>query len=106
MRSLGHGQIWWAELDKIRPVVILTRTDVASRMHRVMVAPVTTKVRAMDSEVLLGEEEGVEDGSVASLDNVESLHINQLVYPAGSVHPLRWDEFCRAMRYAMGCLNL
>lgn len=70
MSELGHAQVWWADLDEVRPVVVLTRARVAPRLHRVLVAPVTTTVRGLATEVTVGAAEGVRDGSVASLDNV------------------------------------
>ena len=49
--GLGHGDVWWADLDKVRPVVVLTRRRVASRLTRVLIAPVTTTVRGISTEV-------------------------------------------------------
>lgn len=104
MRGLGHGQVWWADLDKVRPVVILTRRSVAGRLHRVLVAPVTTTVRGIVAEVPLGAAEGVADGSVANLDNVELLPVGHLLRQAGVVSRGRWPEVCAAMSHVMGCL--
>ncbi|MGI8684818.1 MAG: type II toxin-antitoxin system PemK/MazF family toxin, partial [Acidimicrobiales bacterium] len=50
--------MWWADLDKVRPVVVLTRQRVASRLARVLVAPITTTVRGLATEVPLGSTEG------------------------------------------------
>lgn len=101
--DLGHGQVWWADLDKVRPVVVLTRARVAARLRRVLVAPVTTTVRNIATEVPLGETEGVRQGSVANLDNVQLLPVDQLLRPAGTVSPQRWHEFCAAMARVMAC---
>lgn len=103
--SLGHGEIWWADIpgDKIRPVVILTRARVAARLHTVVVAPVTSVARSIPTEVGLGAPEGVRDGSVANLDNTMLLHRSSLGRKCGNVDPTRWPEFCRAMRKMMAC---
>lgn len=103
MIGLGHGQVWWAELDKVRPVVILTRGRVASRLFRVLVAPVTTTVRGIATEVALGEAEGVREGSVANLDNVHLLPVDRFLQQAGAVEERRWPEFCRSMAAVMAC---
>jgi len=103
MTALGHGQLWWADLDKIRPVVVLTRQRVASRLSRVLVAPVTTTARGLATEVPLGTTEGVRDGSVASLDNVQLVPTACLLRRAGRVAPERWPEFCSAMMKVMAC---
>lgn len=101
--GIGHGQVWWADLDKIRPVVILTRQRVAGRLTRVLVAPITTVARAIPTEVTLGPAEGVKDGSVANLDNVQLIPIDRLLRRAGRVAPERWPEFCAAMAAVMDC---
>jgi mRNA interferase MazF len=103
--TFGHGEIWWAEIpgDKIRPVVILTRSRIAARLHAVVVAPVTSVARGLPTEVPLGPTEGIRDGSVANLDNVTLLHRSALGRKCGSVDRTRWPEFCRAMHKMMGC---
>jgi len=103
VRGLAHGQVWWADLDKIRPVVVLTRGRVASRLTRVLVAPVTTTIRGLAVEVPIGGAEGVKQGSVANLDNAHLLHVNRLIALAGSVAHHRWAEFCTAMQNVMAC---
>ena len=103
MTGLGHGQVWWADLDKVRPVVVLTRQRVAAHLVRVVVAPVTTTVRGLATEVPVGSEEGVRDGSVASLDNIQLLPVDRLLRRAGRVAPERWPEFCSAMAKVMAC---
>lgn len=103
MRGLAHGQVWWADLDKVRPVVVLTRTSVAPLLTRVLVAPITTTVRDIPSEVGVGAAEGVRDGSVANLDNVQLLPVTRLLRTAGTVHPDRWPEICAAMTHTIGC---
>ena len=103
MSGLAHGQVWWADLDKVRPVVILTRARVASSLRRVLIAPVTTTVRGIPTEVALGKKEGVQPGSVATLDNVHLIDVERLVARAGTIDAGRWPEFCDAMRKVMSC---
>ena len=103
MSGLGHGQVWWADLDKIRPVLVLTRQAVAGRLHRVLVAPITSTVRAIPVEVELGRHEGIADGSVANFDNVQLVPVSRLLRPAGSIHLARWPEVCAAIAHTIGC---
>jgi len=100
---VGQGQVWWAELDKARPVVLLTRAHVAPRLNWLLVAPVTSRVRGIPTEVPLGAAEGVHDGCVANLDNTRLIAAAALVRPAGAIAGDRWPEFCRAMAKVMGC---
>ena len=100
--DIGHGDVWWADLDKVRPVVLLTRRRVAPLLTRVLVAPVTTRVRGIATEVALGSSEGLKP-CVANLDNVQLIPVNALLRRAGVVAQHRWPEFCRAMASVMGC---
>jgi mRNA interferase MazF len=101
--DLGHGDIWWADLDRIRPVVVLTRRRVASRLTRILVAPVTTTVRGLTTEVSVGQPEGLKPGCVANLDNIQLIPARTLLRRAGFVDPARWHEFCGAMMSVMAC---
>lgn len=103
MNGLGHGQVWWADLDKVRPVVILTRANVAPLLSRVVVAPVTTTVRDIPTEVALDATSGVANGSVANLDNVQLVPVDRLLRRAGTVGPDGWPAFCQAMARVMAC---
>lgn len=103
MDGLGHRQVWWADLDKVRPVVVLTRARVAPRLARVLVAPVTTTVRGLVTEVVIGTREGVREGSVANLDNIQLVPVDAFLRRAGVVSNHRWPEFCRAMTKVMAC---
>lgn len=103
MRGLGHGQIWWADIDKVRPVLVLTRSAVAERVHRVLVAPITSTVRDIPVEVPLGPDDGVAAGSVANLDNTQLVPVAWLLQRAGTVERERWSQVCAAMAHAIGC---
>ena len=103
--SLGHGQLWWADLpgEKVRPVLILTRRRVAGRLTRVLVAPITSTVRGISTEVSVGEDEGVSAGSVVNFDNAQLIETDLLLRPIGSVPAERWPEFCLAMAAVLSC---
>ncbi len=102
---MGNGEVWWADVpsDKIRPVLVLTRSRVAHRLHCVVVAPITSTARGLATEVAVGSSEGVRDGSVANLDNTMLLHRSALGRKCGQVDEARWPELCRAMHKMMGC---
>lgn len=59
-----------AQLDKVRPVVILTRELVQPHMSRVTVAPITSTIRGLSTEVTVGMANGLEQESVISCDNI------------------------------------
>lgn len=103
MTELGHGQVWWADLDKVRPIVVLTRRNVAPLLSRVLVAPVTTTVRGIPTEVEVGASEGLAEGSAVNLDNAQLIGVHHLLRRAGALTPARWHEVCDAMAAVLGC---
>ncbi len=105
MTELGHGQLWWADLDgdKIRPILVLTRSWVAPRLTRVLIAPITTTVRDIPCEVAVDGAEGVAVPSVVNLDNTQLVDTDRLLTRIGSMAPRRWPEVCAAMTHVIGC---
>lgn len=103
IEGLGHRQVWWADLDKVRPVVVLTRSGVAARLTRVVVAPVTTTVRDIAVEVPIGLAEGVQQGSVINCDNLQLVPADRLLRSAGIIADDRWGQVCRAVQHMMAC---
>ena len=83
--------------------MVLTRARVAPLLARVLVAPVTTTVRGLATEVALGEPEGLHPDCVANLDNVQLVPVARLLRPAGQVRAERWPEFCAAMAKVLAC---
>ena len=65
--------IYVAHLDKARPVVVLTRDAVRNAMRRVSVAPVTTTVKGLSTEVPLGPANGLDGPCVISCDNIVTI---------------------------------
>ncbi len=105
VNEVAHGQIWWADLPggKIRPVLILTRGWVAQRLTRVLVAPVTSRVRDIPSEVAVGLAEGLAQPSVVNLDNVQLIEVRRLLDVLGGMDSSRWPEVCAAMGHVIAC---
>ena len=59
-----------AQLDKTRPVLILTREAVRPYLNRLTVAPITSTIRGLSTEVPVGPANGLDHDSVVSCDNV------------------------------------
>lgn len=66
-------EICLAHLDKTRPVVVLTREAARAAMTKVTVAPITTTIKGLSSEVLVGQDNGLDQASAISLDNVVTI---------------------------------
>ena len=98
-----RGQVWLAELDKRRPVIVLTRDPLGRYLHSVIVAPITSTVRGVSTEVAVGPDDGVRLVSVANLDNVQLLDRGALVRLVGRVRPETMTALCEALSIATGC---
>ena len=71
-------EICLARLDKTRPVVVLTREAARAAMTKVTVAPITSTIKGLSSEVPVGPDNGLEQHSVISVDNVVTIPSNLL----------------------------
>ncbi|MEO7123092.1 MAG: type II toxin-antitoxin system PemK/MazF family toxin [Lacisediminihabitans sp.] len=67
-----------ASLDKVRPVVVLTREGVRPYLSRVTVAMITTSIRGLQVEVAVGQENGLDHASVISCDNITTIPVGDL----------------------------
>lgn len=92
-----------AEIGR-RPVVVLSRDAVIPRHRRALVAPCTTTIRGLVSEVVLDPgEDPVPLHSAVNLDSVESVSIGILVERLGRVAQARMREICAALAVAVDC---
>lgn len=80
-------EICLAKLDKTRPVLVLTREVARSAMTKVTVAPITSTVKGLSSEVELGERNGLDHRSAASLDNAVTIPSSLLGRTIGFLQP-------------------
>jgi len=86
-----------ARLDKSRPVLVLTRELVRPHLHRVTVAPITSTVRGLSTEVAVGVRNGLDHDSVVSLDNILTIPVADLGRPLGFLHPDQEQTLSRAI---------
>lgn len=101
---VARGEVWWGETpdEKGRPFLVVSRDAANAVMQRVLVAPVTTRIRGLPSELTLGGDEGLPTESVASFDNLRPFPQAMLVRRLGSLGP-RQHEICRAAGAALDC---
>lgn len=98
-----RGEIWLAQLDKVRPVVILTRDPLGSYLNAVIVGPITSTIRGLATEVAVGAVDGVRVASVVNLDNLQLLDRVHLRRKVGRATPATLDAICGAVTIAIGC---
>ena len=91
------------EPDKERPVLILTRGSAIAYLSRVTVAPITSTIRGVASEVALGIEDGMKQPCVANLHNVMTVNQQGLGRRLTQLSSQRMKEVCAAIAFALGC---
>jgi mRNA interferase MazF len=101
-----RGELWWCEPPDIgrRPVVVLSRDAAIPRLRRALVAPCTTTIRGLPSEVVLEPpDDPITRRSAVNLDSVESVSVASLVERLGTLSSARMHEICSALEVAVDC---
>ena len=101
--AVRRGEVWLADLDKTRPVIVLTRDPLGRLLHSVIVAPVTSTIRGLSTEVPLGRDDGIRNPSVANLDNVQHLSRDRFRRRIGWAQPATMTALCSALSVAVDC---
>ena len=89
-----------ARLDRVRPVLILTRELVRPHLARVTVAPITTAVRGLSTEVSVGVANGLHEEGVVSCDNVVTVPVAALGPQIGRLLPAQEAALTGAIKAA------
>lgn len=106
MNLPARGEVWWCGLPDIgrRPVVVLSRDAAIPRLKRAIIAPCTTTIRGIPSEVVLEPgPDPVPRRSAVNLDSVESVSLAVLVERVGRVSDDRMSQICGALDVAVAC---
>lgn len=100
---MRRGDVWWADLPAPigrRPVLLLSRDQVYLVRELVMVAPITTRIRGIPSEVALGPEQGLPKRCAANLDTIRTISKRKLTERITSLGPEKLAEVERALKFA------
>ena len=98
-----RGEVWLARLDKVRPVVVLSRDPMGQHLDRLIAVPVSTRGRGLHVEVVLDRRDGLLHQSFANLDTVQQVDQSDLIDVIGVVRPEKMDEICAALATAVDC---
>jgi mRNA interferase MazF len=101
-----RGELWWCEPPEVgrRPVVVLSRNAAIPRLRRALIAPCTTTIRGLPSEVVLEPgDDPIGRPSAVNVDSVESVSIALLVERIGALSGARMREVCGALEVATDC---
>lgn len=105
-QRLERGEIRlyrFAPPDKERPVLILTRGSAIRYLSRVTVAPITSTVRAVPSEVPLGIDEGMKQPCAVNLHNLITVAQGHIGRRIAQLSESKMHEVCHAVAFALGC---
>ncbi|WP_029290813.1 type II toxin-antitoxin system PemK/MazF family toxin [Cellulomonas sp. HZM] len=89
-----------AQLDKPRPVLVLTRELVRPHLNTVTVAPITSRIRGLSTEVPLGVANGLDHACVVSLENVMTVPASALGRQVGHLLPAEERALADALAIA------
>ncbi len=89
--------------DKQRPVLILTRDSVIGHLATVTVAPITSTIRGVPSEVVLDVEDGMKGPCAINLHNAVTVLQERLGGRVSRLSAGRMGEVCAALRFSLGC---
>ena len=102
---MRRGEVRWYRFhnpDKRRPVVVLTRDSVLEYLTEVTIAPITSTIRDIPSEVVVGPEDGVARPCAINLDHVQTVAKNRLGGIIATLPAVRMAEVRDALLFALG----
>ena len=102
---MRRGEVRWyrfAATDKRRPVLILTRDSILDYLGEVTVAPVTSRVRKIPSEVLLSSADGLTRDGAVNLDHVQTVSKGKIGALVTTLGTERTKEIRAALLFALG----
>lgn len=105
-RKLNRGDVHLCRFrppDKQRPVLVLTRSSSLGHLSSVTVAPITSIIRDVPSEVILDLEDGMKNRCAVNLHNVATISQDRLGKRVTSLTSWRLREICNAVRFSLGC---
>jgi len=102
---MERGEVRWYTFhlpDKRRPVVILTRTPALTYLNSVIVAPITTTIRGVPSEMFLSQEDGMPADCVANFHNIQTVPQSKVGGLITVLSPERMAAGEKALAFALG----
>jgi mRNA interferase MazF len=89
--------------DKQRPVLVLTRDGALGHLSTVTVAPITSTIRDVPSEVLLDMDDGMKGPCAVNLHNTVTVSQDRLGRQVAILSNIRMKQVCTALRFSPGC---
>ncbi len=105
--TLSRGDVRlcrFAPPDKQRPVLVLTRDGAIGHLASATVAPITSTIRSVPSEVILDIDDGMKARCAVNLHNVVTVAQARLGRRVANLNAERMQEVCAALRFSLGCV--
>ena len=102
---MNRGDIRWYTFkapDKKRPVLILTRDSAIAVLNSVTVAPITSTIRSIPTEVVLTADDGLPNTCAANFDNLQTVPKSNIGDRIASLPARRMEEARAAVSFALG----
>ena len=101
---MKHGEIRWYKFvnpDKKRPVLILTRNSVIEYLDEITIAPVTSTIRNIPSEVYLSEADGMPKECAVNCDHLQTVSKSKIGTSITSLSPAKMANVGKAIRFSL-----
>ena len=102
---MNQGDVFWytfKEPDKRRPVLVLTRNSALRFLSGIAVAPITTIIRSIPTEVVLDEQDGMHARCVVNVDNIQTIQRARFGPYIAHLAPARMRAVRQAIEFAFG----
>lgn len=104
---MRRGEVWRAELPQPagrRPVLLLSRNEAYAVRELITVAPITSRIRRIPTEVALGRADGLPRRCVVNLDSLTTIPKRVLTQRLTTLAPEKVGAVDRALRFALGLI--
>lgn len=102
---MERGEVRWYKFkppDKERPAVVLTRDSALQFLGEATIAPITSTIRGIPTEVLLGESDSMKTACVVNLDHVQTVSKGKLGALITKLSEAKMSEIKQALLFAYG----
>ena len=102
---MRRGEVRWYKFsrpDKRRPVVILTRGSALEFLSEVTIAPVTSTIRDIPTEVVLTAADGMQKACAVNLDHIQTVYRSKIGTLITTLHKEKMREICSSLLFALG----
>jgi mRNA interferase MazF len=101
---MNRGEVCWYTFkapDKRRPVLILTRDSAIGMLNSVTVAPITSTIRSIPTEVVLTEADGLPNTCAANFDNLQTIPMSSIGARISQLTSSKMQEAAAAISFAL-----